>query len=48
MLPEFVLPTRFNFYGGIELHVYWLLIVLNITSDLSVMGVLFILSSVSS
>ena len=47
MLSEFVLLTRFNSYGGIELNGYWLLIVLNITSYLSVVGVLFILNVVT-
>ena len=47
MLSEFVLLTRFNSYGGIELYRYWLLIVLNITSYLSVVGVLLILNIVT-
>ena len=47
MLSEFVLLTRFNSYGGIELNGHWLLIVLNITRYGYIMAILLILNIVT-
>ena len=44
---EFVLPSRFNSYGCIELYRYWLLIVLYITRYGYIMAILFILNVVT-
>ena len=44
---EFVLPSRFNSYGCMELYRYWLLIVLNITRYGYIMAILFIFNVVA-
>ena len=47
ILSEFVLLSRFNSYGCMELYRYWLLIVLYITRYGYIMAILIILNIVT-